>query len=361
MAGRSWVGVRRPGLPLLVAGAVAVALAIVVVIDWWPNAGAPPAVPVTATPAVPGGPQGPAFYTLADLGVKLAYARVDASGTGTLVIHTPDGNVLDVRAARGVFTGIAWSPDGQRLAVSFGPGPDAQDIYLVDSDGRNFKRVTTAGTSRRPTWSPDGQLLAFSSGPDGSQGHGPVMTGSVAGALPAALAADVRYDNPAWAPDGSSIAVSREAGTLVLISPATGEELKRVDLLRDSVPSYSSFDWTSDSRAVAGTVTRGSALAIVILTDNLTGQRQVGGAFLGNPIDPASTHPSWVPGYSKIIAASAVTGDLVLVDINALPEDMPSAEPYSPVQVLVPAPPRSKLAFPAVSGPRRGGQPASVV
>ncbi|MFN0146498.1 MAG: TolB family protein [Dehalococcoidia bacterium] len=357
--------IRRLGLPLLGVSAVALTLAVLVIVAWWPAGGASKAAPEEPTPAVPeGAPQGPPFFTLADLGVKLAYARIDAAGNGTLVIHTPDGNTLDVRAARGVFTGIAWSPDGQRLAMSFGPGPDAQDVYVVDGDGRNLRKLTADGASRRPTWSPDGSLLAFSSGPDGSQGHGPVMTlnaSGAAGAAPTALAPDARYDNPAWAPDGSSIAVTREAGTLVLLSPTTGEELKRVDLLRESAPSYTSIDWSSDSTAVAGTVSRGPSLAIVILTDNLTAQRQVGGAFLGNPVDPASVHPSWVPGYSKIIAASAVTGDLVLVDVNALPEDLPSAEPYSPVQVLVAAPPRTRLAFPAVSGPRSGGRPQSVV
>ncbi|MEP6871164.1 MAG: hypothetical protein ABI939_04860, partial [Anaerolineaceae bacterium] len=64
---------------------------------------------------------------------------------------------------------------------------------------------------------------------------------------------------------------------------------------------------------------------------------------------------SWVPGFPKLIAASATTGDLLLVDLAATATDMPSDAPYSPVQVLVPSSSGSKLAFPAVYGPRAAG------
>lgn len=348
---------RNAGLALL--GLCVIVLALVVLFDRvgddTPPAAEPPATP-TPEPA-----QGPPFYTVEDLGVRLAYARVDASGAGTLVIQNPDGSAIDVRDARGVFTGIAWSPDGLRVAVSYGPSGDVQDIYIVGVDGRNLSRLTQDGTSRRPTWAPDGETVAFSRGPDSQQGHGPVYRVAAAGGTPAQLSQDARHDNPSWAPDGSVIAASREAGTMVLISPSTGEETRSVDWLRESAPSYTSFDWTSDSTAVAGVVARSRGLAIAVLTDNLTAQRQVGGAFLGNPDDPAWPHPSWVQGFSKLIAASAESGDLLLVDITAEPADMPSRAPYSRVQVLVAAPRGTKLAFPAVSGPRQAGQTGSLV
>ena len=305
------------------------------------------------TPTPVAGNQGPPSYTVADLGVKLAYARVAASGVGTLVIETVEG-ANDIPRAKGVFSGISWSPDGRLLALSYGPNAESQDIYVYDTEEGDLKQLTHDARSRRPTWSPDGALIAFSTG-GSAQGQGPVFTISATGTDAKALSRDARHDDPAWAPDGSAIAVSREPGTIVLLSPATGEEQKLVNLLRESEPTYTSLDWSAESDALAASVRVGAGLAIVVVGDKLTSQRQVGGAFLGNPTDPAWVHPSWVPGFPMIIAASAETGDLLLVDVNASASDMPSDAPYSPVQVLVPASEGAKLAFPAVYGPRAAG------
>ena len=305
------------------------------------------------TPAAGATNQGPPSYTVADLGVKLAYARVAPSGVGTLVIETVAGST-DITRARGFFTGIAWSPDGRRLALSYGDTADAQNIHVYDTESGELKQITKDGRSRRPTWSPDGAFIAFSAG-GASHGEGPVFTISATGSEAKGLSRDARHDDPAWAPDGSAIAVSREPGTIVLISPTTGEEQKQVTLLRESTPTYSSLDWSPDSDALATAVRVGQGLAIAVLGDKLTSQRQVGGAFLGNPSDPAWVHPSWVPGFPMLIAASEATGHLLLIDLAATPEDMPSDAPYSPVQVLVPAPGGAKLAFPAVYGPRAAG------
>lgn len=316
-------------------------------------AASPNAPAARATAATGAADQGPPFYTVADLGVKLAYARVEPSGVGTLVVETVAG-ANDVPRAKGFFSGIAWSPDGLLLALSYGASADAQDIFVYDTGSGDLKQLTSDGRSRRPTWSPDGAFIAFSVG-GAAHGQGPVFTIAAAGSEAKALSKDARHDDPAWAPDGSAIAVSREPGTVVLLSPVTGEEQKQVRLLRESEPTYTSLDWSSGGEALAASVRVGLNLAIVVLGDKLTSQRQVGGAFLGNPADPAWVHPSWVPGFPKLIAASETTGELLLVDLAATAEDMPSDAPYSPVQVLVSPSAGTKLAFPAVYGPRAAG------
>lgn len=343
---------------LAVVAASATVLILIVAVACWPGsdstADAPAAAP-QPTQAGATGPHGPPHFSLGDLGVKLAFALVAPDGNGTLEISLPDGTGTEVGGARGIFTGINWSPDGRQLAVSFGPSPQQQDVWVVDADGQNLTQLTSDGHSRRPTWSPDGETIAFTDAVEAGQGHGPIFVMAANGSGWSQLSKDPRHDDPAWAPDGSSIAASREPGTLVLLSPTTGAELQQVTLLRDSAPSYSSFDWSSDSTGLVGVVMRGQDLAIVMLNDNLTSQRQVGGAFLGSPSDPASAHPSWVPGFAKVIAASAKTGDLLLVDALASPTDMPSDAPYAPVQVLVAAPAGGKFVFPAVYGPKAGG------
>jgi len=55
----------------------------------------------------------------------------------------------------------SWSPDGTRLAVSYGD-PDNGGIYIMTADGRNSARLTDASTiDCRPKWSPDGKSLAY--------------------------------------------------------------------------------------------------------------------------------------------------------------------------------------------------------
>ncbi len=294
--------------------------------------------------------------TLADLGIKLAYARVENTGAGTLVIHPPDGDPVDIAAARGVFTGIAWSPDGQRLAVSFGPSAANQDIYVLNADGTNFTRLTTDGRSKRPTWSPDGETIAFSNSADPAAGPGPIATASAAGGGTTPITGDAAADYASWRPDGSSLAISREPGVVTLVSPTTGAVIQRVELLHDGPLTRSSWVWSMDGTSLAGVTRRGEDYAIVILGDNLTAQRQVGGAFLGTPSDPGWPHPSWTPDGSMIIAASAVTGEIILVSVDATSETMPVNDPTSLAIVLIDPPVGTKLAFPAVSPlPTAGG------
>lgn len=326
----------------------------------WPSDDAPAkgAARANPTPTPQAGPTGPQFLAQADLGIRLAYARIDPSGIGTLVIQLTDGAGEDVTGANGVFTGIAWAPDGSQLAVSFGPSADVQDVYTVAVDGSNLTRVTQDGHSRRPSWSPDGLSIAYA---NGAKGGGPVMLLKVSDSTNTPLSPATGYDHPAWAPDGSSIAVTREPGTTVLVTPATGEETKVVQWLRDSAPTLTSLEWADDSTALAGVTLRGNDLAVTVLGEGLTFQRQVGGAFLGHPPDPASPQPTFVPGFPKLIAASWTTGDLFLVDLQATADDLPDGVLTEFFQVLVPAPAGFKLAFPAVSPFATGGAPGSIV
>ncbi|MBI2685160.1 MAG: S9 family peptidase [Acidobacteria bacterium] len=65
--------------------------------------------------------------------------------------------------------GIAWSPDGKKIAFSAQRNPDlvqssTADIYVLTLDGNGVQKVVgQPGVDNGPVWSPDGKFIAFSS------------------------------------------------------------------------------------------------------------------------------------------------------------------------------------------------------
>ncbi len=111
---------------------------------------------------------------------------VNADGTGEVPVTSPVPGEVD---------GPTWSSDGQRIAFTVD-----SDIWVVDADGSDLTQITTTTFDHHTSWSPDGLRIAFSYGggdiysvrPDGSD-RSLLVPGE-----PEA------YD-PDWSPNGQSI------------------------------------------------------------------------------------------------------------------------------------------------------------
>jgi TolB protein len=134
---------------------------------------------------------------------RLAFSRWDGSAARIYTMNA-DGSGL-VSLADGLDP--SFSPDGTKLAF-WRWDSDSGTVFIVNADGSNLESVARG---YQPTWSPDGRRLAY--------GCGGICLVNVDGTgvtrlTPAApLSADqqvcIRDTDPAWSPNGTTIAFTR--------------------------------------------------------------------------------------------------------------------------------------------------------
>lgn len=143
-------------------------------------------------------------------GARIAFWRTKAPfGHGSLWSMAADGGEL-----RRLTSGIdvrdpAWSPNGRRLVVTVfsTKGPD---LATMRADGSHLRRVTAWPSNEfEPAWSPDGTTIAFTRGFD--QGDvGDLWVLDLATGASRQVTTSPGYDHQAgWSPDGSLIVFQR--------------------------------------------------------------------------------------------------------------------------------------------------------
>lgn len=54
-----------------------------------------------------------------------------------------------------------WADNGQQIAVNVGKAGDQNGLWLVNSDGSNWRKITGKGGGKVVAWSPNGRMIAF--------------------------------------------------------------------------------------------------------------------------------------------------------------------------------------------------------
>ena len=197
-------------------------------------------------------------------GTRIAYGAVP-TGTGDIYSRAAQGSVYSVDAGGGEHallassiglvsggetgSGIRWSPDGARIAVTADAQNRGNRLYLMNADGSDLQ-VLTEGVviehilgSPNVVWSPDGRKIAY--GTVSGVGGGPdvlqVWNGPLDGSTPvmvfeAAPPSQGLAGGPVWSPDGTRIAfryslTSEEGAWLVANADGTGDA-REIDELR---------------------------------------------------------------------------------------------------------------------------------
>lgn len=101
-------------------------------------------------------------------GKKIAFVAGEQGDEMSWDIYVRDekGVVVNITDDKFFNSSPAWSPDGKKIAYSFSDdvkkGMGNDEIYVIDSDGKNPKRLTENNfADSMPIWSPDGKKIIF--------------------------------------------------------------------------------------------------------------------------------------------------------------------------------------------------------
>lgn len=156
----------------------------------------------------------------------------DGSG-GTNLTNTPDD--YDGSAA--------WSPNGREILFSSDRDRDAslppiergRDLYVMNRDGTDVRRLTTTGFNSFGRWSPDGRRIVYNGGDSGNEIWAMNADGTGQRKLRDSGA------TPMWSPNGREIAYQYRKDGWVM--NADGSNVRKLTLA--SGGSFGPADWVA--------------------------------------------------------------------------------------------------------------------
>jgi Tol biopolymer transport system component len=251
------------------------------------------------------------------LAYDLLYYRNTSEAWGEIMVLGTAPGSAPVRINAGSVSRMPTaSPDGLRIAFAvsmkeLGTNAQIDDIYAVDRNGMNMKRLTSEpGVDAEPAWSPQGNRIAYRR-LDLTTGYSAIWAMDADGSnkvkLTETLAGAYSVSAPSWSPDGSRIAFSTvsRAGTTSAIWTMNADGSGKQQ--RTSSPD--GFDteptWSPDGSRIAFSRIYAGDRELAILTLATGDVQRIS-------LPGAQWHPAWSPDGGHIAfwqpAGPTVTG-----------------------------------------------------
>ena len=171
---------------------------------------------------------------------RIAYVSFEGNRSSIFIQTLRTGNRIQVSNRAGVNGAPAFSPDGRKLVVTLSDRDGNLDIYTIDINSREAKRITThRAIDTEGSWSPDGRYIYFTSDRSG----GPqIYRVSANGGAAERITFEGSYNaRPRMSPDGEKLAMVHLVNGAYRIAVM---DLDRKDLLilsvgrQDESPSF---------------------------------------------------------------------------------------------------------------------------
>ncbi|HJS97099.1 MAG TPA: hypothetical protein VJ741_22720 [Solirubrobacteraceae bacterium] len=227
-----------------------------------------------------------------------------ANGAGrTELTDTPQGN-----------SDPTWSPDGTRIAFVSERDGQVPDVFIMRSDGTDVRQITHDSARKSElAWSPKGDRIAFVRTPAGG-GDREIYSVNTDGSGLTDLSNDpTSLDlEPAWSPDGTSIAYSgalhkgESVGMDLWIMNADGSGQHELFHENNKYSDGAYPAWSPDGTTIAFTANNGSGYYHVWAVPASGGQNtelitnKVPG---GNPVDE---EVDWAPASTNVVLRTKI-------------------------------------------------------
>jgi Tol biopolymer transport system component len=215
-------------------------------------------------------------------GRKIAFVS-DRSGSADIYVMNADGSQQRRLTRNAKPKELAWSPDGRKIAFGSHARGGPRDVYVMNADGTGLLNLTPGpGGGEALSWSPDGRKIGFRSLRDGS---GEIYVVSADGTGLRRLthltrvplsSGSTTWSAPGWSPDGRKILFVRvkwgTPNSEIVVMNADGSRQR--DLTRNAAPDGNPV-WSPDGRKILFVSKRAGYSEIYVMNADGSGQQNL--------------------------------------------------------------------------------------